>query len=97
MLGSCGYFKSAIGTQISDLNSIYIIEKYSSKASGNDVSADLVISMLKYSGRIMQAASPPPKTEYIAKSLKAKSLAFKAPISLSKSDTQRRYTKYITL
>ena len=45
----------------------------------------------------MQAASPPPKTEYIAKSFKAKSLAFKAPISLSKSDTQRRYTKYITL
>ena len=45
----------------------------------------------------MQAASPPPKTEYIAKSFKAKSLAFKAPISLSKSDTQRRYTIYYTV
>ena len=40
------------------------MEKYSSMASGKDVSADLVVSRLKYSGKITQAASPPPKDVY---------------------------------
>ena len=69
------------------------MEKYSSMASGKDVSADLVVSRLKYSGKITQAASPPPKTEYIAKSLNANNLPLTLPISSSKSDTQIKYTK----
>ena len=62
-------------------------------ASGNDVSADFVVSRLKYSGKITQAASPPPKTEYIAKSLQANNLPLTFPISSLKSDTQIKYTK----
>ena len=39
------------------------MEKYSSMASGKDVSADLVVSRLKYSGKIpRRQQAPPPKT-----------------------------------